>query len=294
MTMVHRFDYRRPGSVEDALQLLCQCKDAVVLAGGTDLVPNLKDGEITPGTVIDIKNIKELEGIRFKDNQLSIGALVTFTQLMDSDIINEHFPVIAETAKKVASVGIRNRATMAGNICSAVPCLDSGPLLRAYDAKMIVKGCDGERTLTPDQWFKDARITGLKHGEILTEIIIPAPGKHGGSFVKLMRYRGEDLAQASVFTLCLPDNQYRVSFGSVAPVPLRSHKIEALLEGKELSDELLEKAKDLVSGEISPITDIRASKEYRMHMCRVMLGRSLKAASQRLHGNGPAYDADLI
>lgn len=295
MTLAHQFQYMRPGSLEEALTLLAGNPGAAVLAGGTDLVPNMRGGIQAPAAVIDIKEINEFETIAFDGKKLTVGALTTFSDLIDSDVINRHFPVIAEAAGSAASMAIRNRATLAGNICSAVPCMDSGPLLSVYDAEMTAVGPDGKRTIPAHQWFKGNRLTDLKHGEILTAISIPLPAEtHAGCYVKLGRYNGEDLAQASVLVLCLPGNRYRVAFGSVAPVPIRAKRIEALLNGNPLNDDLVDSAKELVPEEIKPITDIRASKEYRMHMSQVMLGRALTAAAQRLAGRGPEYGTWLI
>jgi carbon-monoxide dehydrogenase medium subunit len=130
---------------------------------------------------------------------------------------------------------------------------------------------------------------------IAAAITIPLPApKHAGCFVKLGRYKGEDLAQASVAVLALPKRKYRVAFGSVAPVPIRAKKIEKVLDGNPLDDQLLGSAKELIPEEISPITDIRASQEYRMHMCGVMFERAIKAAVARLDGTGPEYGAARV
>jgi carbon-monoxide dehydrogenase medium subunit len=118
--------------------------------------------------------------------------------------------------------------------------------------------------------------------------------KHAGCFIKLGRYAGEDLAQASVLTMALAGNRYRVAFGSVAPFPFRATRIETLLNGKKLDTRLLAEAKDLVVTQISPLTDLRATKEYRLHMCRVMLERSLQASIERLAGGGPRYGEKLL
>jgi carbon-monoxide dehydrogenase medium subunit len=193
-----------------------------------------------------------------------------------------------ETARTVASTGIRNRATMAGNICSAVPCLDSGPLLLAYEAIVTVVGAAGKREIPVAEWFAGPRKTALKPGEMVSGITVPLPeAKHAGCFIKLGRYAGEDLAQASVLTLALAGNRFRIAFGSVGPVPSRADRIEALLNGKELDARLLAEATGLVSSQVSPITDIRSTAEYRLHMCRVMLERALLASVERLAGGGP-------
>jgi carbon-monoxide dehydrogenase medium subunit len=177
---------------------------------------------------------------------------------------------------------------MAGNICSAVPSVDSGPALLVYEAEVSTKSADGGRAIPIDEWFVGPKQSALKTGEIVTGISVPLPEKTcAGCYVKLGRYAGEDLAQAGVGILALEGNEYRVAFCAVGPVPGRSGKIEALLNGNDLSDALIEEAKALIPEEISPITDIRSSKEYRTLMVKVMFERGIKAAVSRLTGNRP-------
>ncbi len=296
MAIAHEFDYFKPSSIDEAINLLNKYgAKARILSGGTDLVVRIKDGFETPDAVIDIKGLDELKVLDFKDNKLVVGTLTTFNELIDSEVVKEKFPLLWESAKSVASMGIRNRATMVGNICSAVPSLDSGPALLLYEATVVVKGKDGERRIPIEEWFLGPRKTALKEGELVEYIEIPLPQKkHAGCYVKLGRYNGEDLAQVGVGVLALEGNEYRVAFCAVGPKPTRAKKIEELLNGKELSDSLIEEAKKLVEEEISPITDIRATKEYRMHMAKVMLDRALKAAVGRLNGKGPDYGTKLI
>ncbi|MGD0037759.1 MAG: xanthine dehydrogenase family protein subunit M [Bacteroidota bacterium] len=295
MPILHNFEYFKPASLNEALLLLSRYKRAYVLAGGTDLVNNLKSEIDQPDAVVDIKSIKTLHAITFKKNVLTIGACVTFSELIDSKIIQSKFPVIAEVAKTVGSVGIRNRATMVGNICSAVACADSSPMLLAFRANVLIQGKKGKRKVAIEKWFKGNKKTDLKIGELVTAIEIPFPAKnYAGCFVKLGRYSGEDLAQASVVVLAFPKNQFAVAFGSVGPIPIMATKIANALKGRELSQELIKQASALIPTMISPITDMRATKEYRMHMCQVIFERGLKAASDRLRGDGPAYGVSLI
>lgn len=295
MSIVNTFKYFKPDSLDEAVSLLAEHDNAAVLAGGTDLVPEIKEGISSPDVLIDIKGLWELAEIAFDGKNLRIGSLATFTHLIESKTVAEHFPVLAEMSKTVASVAVRNRATVAGNICSAVPCMDSGPVLCVYDAQISVVGPDGERTIGVKDWFVGVRQTARKSNELVTAITFPLPASsHGACFVKLGRYTGEDLAQVLVTVLAMPDNQYRVAFGSVAPAPSRAQEIENLLNGKPLEDTLIQEAAGLIPGAISPITDIRASKEYREHMARVMFQRGIKAAAERLKGNGPAYGTALI
>jgi CO/xanthine dehydrogenase FAD-binding subunit len=295
MPLVHDFEYHKPATLAAAIKLLGKYKKPAILAGGTDIVGEIKEGMATPDALIDIKGLTDLRKIEFKNGKLTIGSLITFTQLIESKVIQSKFPVIAEVARMVASVGIRNRATMVGNICSAVPCMDSGPVLSAYDAILNVKGARGVRKIPIDKWFLGPRKTGIKKGEIATGITIALPDKkHSGCYVKLGRYSGEDLAQASVLILALPKDTYRIAFGSVGPTPIRAYNIEKLVNGQKLDDALIAKAKELILKTVFPITDIRATKEYRMHMCQVMFERGIKAASSRLAGNGPAYGHNQI
>ena len=294
MAIAHQFDYVKPASLAAAVKLLAK-PGAMALAGGTDLISLISEDMVKPGLLVDIKGIPGLDKIAFKNNVLTIGALATFSDIRDAAVVAKKFPVIREMTGWVASNGIRNRATMVGNLCSAVPCCDSGPVMQVYNASVLVTGPKGKRTIPLNQWFLGPRKTVLTKGEIATGLSVPPPKKkHAACFVKLRRYKGEDLAQASVTVMALAGNEYRVSFGSVAPAPIRGFEIEMLLSGKSLTDDLIKQAVKLVPKIITPITDIRSTKEYRMHMVCVMLERGLKAAGSRLAGSGPEYGVELI
>lgn len=296
MPITHEFDYHKPADLKEALKLLWAYKGkARVLAGGTDLVIWLKEGIAAPEAVVDLKGVAELSELEFKDGVLTVGALTTFTQLIESEVVRTKFPILWESARTVASPGVRNRATLLGNIVSAVPSLDGGPALLLHEAKVTAHGKAGHRTIPMRAWFAGPKKCALLEDEIATGISIPLPEKrYGGAYLKLGRYRGEDLAQVGVGAMALEGGLYRVAFCAVGPVPTRGESIESLLRGKKLGDTLLKKAKALVRGEIRPITDIRASKEYREHMAGVMLERALLAAVARLEGRGPAYGTEQL
>jgi carbon-monoxide dehydrogenase medium subunit len=290
----NQVDYARPKLLNEALDIISKSLNPFILAGGTDLIDMIKEGTVQPEMIVDLKGIEQFKQITFKHDSLFIGAGVTFSELIEAKIIKEHFPVIADLSRTVASLGIRNRATMVGNICSAVPCMDSGPLLAAYDAEVITAGPKGERRIPAEKWFIASRKTAIEKGEIVTGISISSPGRHGSCFVKLGRYEGEDLAQVNLIILALKDGTFRVSFGSVAPVPVRAKKIEHLINGKTITSNLIEEACKLIEDEIKPITDIRATKEYRMHMAKIMFERGINAAISRLNGGGPEFGRNLI
>lgn len=292
--IAHEFEYRRPKTLMEATKYLSEHPGSVrVLAGGTDLVAWLRDDAIAPDLVVDIKEIPDLRDLKLEGNTIHIGSLVTFTELIESDLVKEHAPLLAEMAETVASPGIRNRATIVGNICSAVPSCDAGPVLLAYDTTVHLTGPDGNRSVDITDWFVGLRKTAKTDDEIVTHLTIRLR-EHGGIYVKLMRYAGEDLAQAAVGIVVYPDNDYRVAFGAVAPTPFRCTQIENALRGNDLSDELVAEVVAMVPDEISPITDMRATAEYRTHISKVMVERGLVAAVERLAGGGPAYGTRLI
>lgn len=292
--IAHEFEYKRPATLVEATKILAEHPGSVrVLAGGTDLVAWLRDDAVAPDLVVDIKNIPDLHDIKVEGDVLHIGSLVTFTDLIESDLIEEHVPLLAEMAETVASPGIRNRATMVGNICSAVPSCDAGPVLLVYDTTVHLTGPGGARSVDIDDWFVGLRKTAKSDDELVTHLTIDLR-KHGGVYVKLMRYAGEDLAQAAVGIVVHPENDYRVAFGAVAPTPFRCARIEEALAGKDLTDDLINHVVAMVPDEIRPITDMRATAEYRTHITEVMLRRGLVAAAERLEGKGPAYGTRLI
>lgn len=288
MSILHDFEYYKPQNLQEVLQMKAEYGDnARILAGGTDLVVQMKENVQTPDSIIDIKGIAELHEILFEDNTLFIGACVTFSELIESEVIQKYFPLIKEMSLTVASVTVRNRATMVGNICSAVPSADSAPILLVYDADVIAQRVSGERIIPIRDWFADPKKTVLQPEELVTGVAIPLPQKkHAGCYEKLGRYSGEDLAQAGVSILAFEDLHYKMAFCAVGPVPKRAFNVEKFLNGKEISDNIIEEAKQLLKKEISPISDIRATEEYRTHMMGVMFERGLKKVITKLQGGG--------
>ena len=191
------FEYRRPATLGEATHLLADHPGSVrVLAGGTDLIAWLRDDAVAPDLLVDIKDIPDLRDIRLDGQTLHIGSLVTFTDLIESDVVQQHAPLFVEMSETVASPGIRNRATMVGNICSAVPSCDAGPVLLVYNTTVHVTGPNGSRSIDINDWFTGLRETARTDDEVVTHLTIEVP-QHGGVYVKLMRYAGEDLAQAA-------------------------------------------------------------------------------------------------
>ena len=294
MPITTEFEYMRPKDMDAALHAFSLYGEkAKALAGGTDLLVHLKENLSLPEMVVDIKALDELGGMALKGDALRIGALVTFSDLIDSLLIKRKFPLLWEAALTVASVGVRNRATLAGNICSAVPSADSVPALALYDAVVLTLSLKGGRRVLISEWFTGPRKTALRPEEIVTALELKLPEKkHACCYMKLSRYEGEDLAQGGIAALAFSDNTYRVAACALGPKPARCPKTEAALNGNKLSEKLILKAKGIILEEVSPIADIRSSREYRLHMTQIMLGRALEIAVARLSGKGPKYGTE--
>ncbi len=293
---MENFRYLKPAAIDEALSLKKELgSKARFLLGGTDLFIQMDKGFIVPETVIDLKGIDELKGIEKKEGHVFIGARVTWTQLIESDVIRKEFPALWEASDIVASVGVRNTGTLVGNICNAVPSLEGGSPLLAYNAMVLVKSSRGEREIPAADFFTGVKKTALSDDEMVTGVKIPVKkGKFGEVYVKMGRYEGEDLAQAGVAVVVDDKNNYRIALNAVAPTPVRAEKAESLLAGKKLDESLAEKAAELALESISPISDIRSSKEYRLHMCRVMVKRALMASVSRMETGKPALNTRLI
>ena len=296
MPIITEFEYEKVKTLKEALELKYSYgENGKILAGGTDLIVLLKENVVAPQLLIDMKNIEELSKIFIKNNSIIIGANVTFSKIIKSKEIKKYFPVLWEAAMTVASVGIRNRATIAGNICSAVPCADSAPPLLIYEADINLLSKDGERKVSIHNWFKGPKKTDIKPDEILYSIELKLPDyKEAGAYLKLSRYNGEDLAQAALAVLMDEDKNYKIAFGALSSTPKRAYKIEEYLKGKKIDEKTIEEAIKKIDNEISPITDIRATKEYRFYMAKVMFKRAIEKTLDRFYKGKPPYGEGMI
>lgn len=284
MAIINDFEYYKPKDISETLKLLSQYKEnAKILAGGTDLIVHLKEELVRPQAVIDVKGVEELNKFEISDDIIFLGAGVTFTDILESDLLKEKLPILWESSEKVASVGIRNRATVVGNICSAVPSLDSAPALLVYDAVVVAQNKSVIRKISIHDWFISPKKTALKSDELVLGIEIPTT-PHKGVYEKLGRYKGEDLAQAGIGIFVDGNMDYRFACCAVGPIPTRMRKLEVFLKNKEITDDILEFAIAIIPEEISPITDIRSSKEYRIHMMKIMFKRGFKRSLAMLEG----------
>ncbi|HAP31838.1 MAG TPA: xanthine dehydrogenase family protein subunit M [Firmicutes bacterium] len=283
------FDYIAAATVVKASRLLGSLgPEAKLIAGGTDVLPMLKQGTLATKTLISINRLSELKNISFeKGKGHIIGALATHNEVMKSPVLQEKYMSVCETAHRMANNQIRNIGTIGGNISNAVPSADFPPILIALGATVTLQNSSGSRTLPLEGFFMGPRQSVIAQDEILTEIVIPENGFSGSTYHKFGLRRSGALAVVGVaVAVAMEGNICKdacIVLGAVAPTPMRAKEAEALLRGKEVSDALLEKAGKLAAAASNPITDIRGSEEYRRDMVRVFTRRCLRKAMDNGH-----------
>jgi carbon-monoxide dehydrogenase medium subunit len=286
-----RFEYHAPTSLDEALNLLAQYgSKAKVFAGGTDLFGAMKRREIVADHLINLKGIAGLNRIDHDEAEgLRIGGLSILGDLERSQIVKDKLAILADALNVIASPQIRNLGTIGGNICGAVPSADTVPPLIASGASLKLIGKKEERTVLVEQFFKGRGQSVLRNDEILTRITIPnAPENSGSAYFKLMTRNAMELAIVGVGVHLVLDNdgktcqQAKIALGAVAPTPIRARAAEEVLNNQAIDTDLAGKAGKVAASEASPISNVRASKEYRMEMIAVLTERAVMQAYQRI------------
>jgi carbon-monoxide dehydrogenase medium subunit len=285
------FEYFAPRSVQEALALLDDAKSkAKVLAGGTDLIAQMRGGRVEPARIIDIKNIPELNRLELSaDKTLHIGAAVPLSKIVAFAPVIQKFAILHQGCAVIGSTRIRNRATMGGNICNAAPSADSVQALLCLGAKAVLASSAGTRVIPLNSFFRGPGKTALAPNELLVEIEIPAPPAHSAGYYLRHTPREEmDIAVVgvAVFLIFAPRSKVcqeaRIALGAVAPTPIRVPQAEALLAGKKPGEADIEKVAEKVAEAASPISDIRSSAEYRRELLKVLTRRTIKGACETL------------
>ena len=280
------FEYAAPRSLAEAIVLMKQHGGAAqLLSGGTDLLPRMKKRKCAPSVIVDLNGIPGLSFIEMRGSDLHIGAGTRLTELHESRIVKERAGALAAAISVMSSPGIRNRATIGGNLCNGSKCADTPAPLMVLDASVKLRGSDGERTVPLSEFFtrREQTLAGpgktvIRADEILTEVIIPC--RQGSStFLKLGRRRGSSISivSAAAFAVITTGRfeDVRVAVSAVASTPIRGRKVEAALKGMPVSEEHIERASALIKEEIEPISDVRASASYRKEMASVLIERAL-------------------
>jgi len=278
-----------------AVALLAELAPSVrVLAGGTDLLVDFKHAPHAPEVVLDITRAQDMKGVSMTDAGLRIGALATHTDIMRSPIVRESLPALADAAHTIGAVQTRNLGTLGGNLVTCVPSMDSGPTLVALEARVTVAGPGGRREMPLTEFFVGPRKTVLKPDELLVEILIPK--KNVGKpteFLKFGLRKGQALALVNVASSLWADpkkNTFvepRIALGAVAPTVIRASEAEAYLAGKPITTDAMIEAGRIAAGEARPISDFRASAQYRRDLIAVLTRRTLESACARAL-NAPA------
>jgi carbon-monoxide dehydrogenase medium subunit len=284
---MRRFEYFEPKTLDDAVFLLGRYDGkADVLAGGTDLLVEIKEQLRAPDYVINVKKIAGLDRLDYDARQgLRFGALVTARALETSPLTRAHYRGLWQAAREIGSIQIRNRATVAGNICRASPSADTLPPLIADGACVRAYGSDGEREILLEDFFTGPGKTVLKPTELVTDVIVPAPAPHTGSvYIKHGRRKAMELATVGVAVSLTRDGEIckdiRIVLGAVAPTPIRARKAEAELRGQRLDDHAIASAADTAMAESRPISNVRGSADYRREMVRVLTRRAVVQAME--------------
>lgn len=277
--LLSRFEYRAAKSVREAASLWSEVPGSKYLAGGTDLLPQMRARHHV-SRVVDIKRIPELCAIReTSDGGVSIGGAVTMAAVATHPAIAARYAALVQCIEEVGAWPLRNRATLAGNVCNASPAADTAVALLALEASVAIAGARGARVLPLADFFKGPGKSALVDGELVTEILLPAStADFAARYLRLSRRKGMDLATVGVLvTRANGKGPHRVALVAVAPTPLRVRQAEEVLDDSGLKPAAIQKAAQLATVACSPITDVRGTADYRREMVGVLTARGLNA-----------------
>ena len=287
------FDFVEPDSLDDALTALAEKPaETAVLAGGTDLLRNIRLGNRQPSRVVSVARLPELSGIELRDDGgLTIGALTTMAELAVDQKVLELYPALAEAAGQVGSPQVRNRASMGGNLVNASPCADSAPPAYVFDAVVVLAKSTAQRRLALAEFITGPGQTVLENDELLVAIELQPPGEYAGSaYETLTRRKALEITIASAtarLNLSGPGGtieKARICLGSVGPTPLRAQGAVKALVGQPANRATIDIAAAAAAKDASPIDDLRAQSQYRRWMVEVLTQRALTRAIGRAGG----------
>ncbi|HEV8306371.1 MAG TPA: xanthine dehydrogenase family protein subunit M [Methylomirabilota bacterium] len=282
--LLPRFEYHRAASLGQAITLLGGNPEARPLAGGTDLLVDLRERRQMPRMLVDVSELPELRGVASGEDGLRLGGGVTVGELLASPLVAERLPALRQAAHDFADFLTRNKATLGGNLANASPGADLAVPLLVLDARVVLAGPGGERVLALAEFLLGPRRTALQTGELVRAVVTPVAGGHQ-SFYKLGLKRGGAIAVVSVATRVALDAEGRcaaaaIALGAVAPRPFRVPDAEAVLVGQPLALDRIARAAELAAAAARPITDVRGSHDYRRGMVRALVARGLGRARE--------------
>ena len=288
---LRNFEFFEPTTIQEASSLLTQYDSkAKLLAGGTDVIIEMKARTSTPEYVISLEKIPGLDDVTYNEGDgLRIGAMTKMRTLEKDPIVRERYTALAEGASEVGGIQIRHLATIGGNISHGSPAADTAAPLFVLETQVKIASADGERTVPIEEFFLGPGQTVLKTGEIVTAFECPPRGANEGSqYIKQKIREVMDLAFVGVASSAKSDNgavaDVKIGLAAVAPTPIRATDAEAIINGNALTAALLEQAGSAASAQSSPISDLRCSAEYRREIVGVLTRRTLQAAADRAQG----------
>ena len=288
------FECSTPRSLEEAAEALNQ-EDAQVLAGGTDLINNIKINAAKPRRLVYILGIADLDYVTVKGKSLSIGAGARLGDIEHNRQVVTRFPALCEAINVIGGTQIRNMATLTGNICNASPGADTPPILLVLNAEVEIFGANGAEAVQSNRlplggFFTGPKITVLKKGQLVGSVTLPLPPEHAGAAFRRLARVSLDIAKINCAAYIEREGDRiqlaRIALGSVAPTPVRAPTIENALEGQKPSERLFQQAAELVSGDIAPIDDVRSTAEYRRQIASLLVREALQEAWRRSGGKG--------
>jgi CO/xanthine dehydrogenase FAD-binding subunit len=287
---MQEFSYHRPVTITELKGHLSQ-PGARFLAGGTDIIPKMRQGKFSAPVLVDSSGIKSLHFIEDQGAEIVLGALATHQEIADSPLLSNVNPALTSAARSIGCIQTRCRGTLGGNIANASPAADTVPSLLVFDASILIQSLAGERILTLEDFIKGPGETDLQPGEFIHSVMFSAlHGKCGSSFIKVGKRNGMTISVVNAAAAVVLDpsgktiQDVRIAVGSVAPVVIRCRKAEEYLRGKEPGPAAFKGASELSRKEINPITDIRSSGDYRLHSAGVIIRRVLKEAVDQARG----------
>ena len=286
------FEYARPGTVGEAVRLLSEHGEkARVLAGGTDILVQLRGGFRTAEWVIDVKEIPALDEIAWDEaSGLTIGAAAPCYRIYENEDVKKHYPGLIDVASLIGGTQIQGRASLGGNLCNAAPSADAVPIMIALEASCRIAGPNGERTVAVEDFCTAPGKNVLAAGELLVSLHFPAPKANSGAhYLRFIPRNEMDIAVAGAGVSVVLDNgnfaSARVALASVAPTPLFVKQAGDSLAGQPVNDESIQRAADIAKQAAKPIDDMRGTVRYRKHLCEVLTRRALHVAVDRARRN---------
>lgn len=288
---MREFLFAAPQSVQEAVELLARAHgEARPLAGGTDLIAQMKENRKSPEVVVDVKRIPDLNELSWDaQHGLRIGAAVSCSRIAAFAPVRERYPALAEACALIGSVQIQNRAALGGNFCNAAPSADAVPPVLSYGGQLLIAVVNGRREIAAEDFFVGPGQTVLGKDELLVQIMIPTPpSPSGAAYLRFIPREEMDIAIAGVgaFVQLTADRtrceQARITLAAVAPTPVRAREAEAFLVGKPLDQATIAQAGELAAAAARPISDVRSSAAYRVEMVKVLTRRTLQKALERM------------